>query len=140
MSDPPGHRPCPKTAKEFVGVLMAFFGDGSIPYSEREDVWHLLTALRGPDNIYRRKRKGEPAGTRLNGLVKDRKQAITARLRYAMVGYGLPGDYNPDPWPEEGIGLEKSIDSHHWFSHSEKAYRLLDELGLIKRQEGAKKP
>jgi hypothetical protein len=117
-----------KNKKEVFKALREFLLDKSIPQQERLDVWWVLSALRGPDEIHK----------------DDEKAATTQVIRDALFGppeFGgtLLGTLDIGPDSEYKVQLRNKLLYDHFQQHAKHAFDALglswSDLNVVKHDE-----
>lgn len=88
-----------KTAREVLDKIDEFLSSNSVITSEQEDLWAVLTALRGEDYEHETSKPFTTAPIRGAALPRCLEQARQYGRTYHRLGFRIssPLDYRPDP-------------------------------------------
>jgi len=118
-------------AKKLIDCLVKFLSKND---EAGRDLWHVLTALRGPDCDH-------GGGRATGGGQRGLKESTTARIRYAIGmrgGFAGGAQVSDNPIVAAPLSFDTfdvSVASYHFRNHYDSAVFALERLGYLKGEK-----
>ena len=109
----------PTTADEMLKTIDNFLSDAAISHYEQEQLWLVLSALRGPDQYEK-------------GHIKRGTTCVLRTLAFPKTAGVLSGAHNVATF-DRGPFLGRDLNEvDHYDRHTMKAYDILRDMGRIR--------